>query len=693
MKIPFSWLKEYLPTQLSPEEVAETLTLLGLEVEAIDSKEEESIFEIALTPNLAHCASIRGVARELAAVWQKRLLPSKFSVLEKKDEPIESETSVIVENRQACPRYACRLIKGVSVGPSPEWLSKRVEMCGMRSVNTVVDITNLVLLEGGHPLHAFDFDTMEEKRILVRNAKQGETIVTLDDKAHELTEETLLICDGKGPIAIAGVMGSSHTEVSNKTKNILLESAYFEPTQVRRTSKQTGIQTEASYRFERGTDPNGVLEALDRATSLICEIAGGKALQGVIDIKEETFSPVVTTCRLARINEILGTQLAMSEVETIFRHLGFSIRSLKEDVIEATIPTYRHDIHQEIDLIEEVARLYGFHYIHRKEKATFRTGLLPNAWAFSFERAIRNGLMGEGLQEFLTCDLISPSDAELIIPNDLSHSLISLLNPHSLDQSVLRPSLLPGLLHTVKHNVDHEIHSLAGFELGRIHIKSKQRYLEPTVVSIVLTGKGAQPHWQTKPAEIDFFHLKGIVENLLEGLKIKRTKFVFSHHENFHPGRQASIHINTHEEQEVGILGEVHPQILKKMGITQPVFFAELNLEDLKQAIQPKIKMVPLPVYPASARDWTFALHESCPIETIFTFIEKQASKLLEMVSLLDVYQSEKLGCGWRNVTFRFIYRDREKTISLKEIEQEHDRISNNIWDLLKKSSKVKEQP
>ncbi|MFZ0565454.1 MAG: phenylalanine--tRNA ligase subunit beta [Chlamydiales bacterium] len=690
MKIPFSWLKEYFPDLPSPEEVAETLTLLGLEVEAIDTKEGESILEIALTPNLAHAASLQGVARELGAVWQKKPLFPKLSSVEEQEARIENETSVRVENSEACPRYACRLIKDVSVGPSPEWLKKRVEHCGVRSVNSIVDITNLVLLERGHPLHAFDFDKLEEKRIWLRHAKRGETLVTLDNKTHELSEEILLICDGKKPVAIAGVMGSLNTEVDDKTQSILLESAFFEPKQVRRSSKETGIQTEASYRFERGADPNGVLEALDRAASLICEIAGGKVLKGVIDTQKSPFPPVVTQCRLARLNQILGTKLSMSEVETIFRSLGLSIRSLKGDIIEASIPTYRHDIHHEIDLIEEAARLYGFNHIHQKKRASYRSGLLPHGWAFSFERTLRKILMGEGLQEFLTCDLISPSEAELITPHDLAHSLIPLLNPHSLDQSVLRPSLLPGLLSTVKHNIDHEIHSIAGFEVGRIHIKSKEKYQEPSVVSIILTGKVATPHWQTKPIDVDFFHLKGMVENLLEGLKIEKTQFVFSRHEHFHPGRQASIHIN---DLEIGIMGAVHPRILKKIGIAQPVFFAEMNIEDLKQAIKPKIEMTPLPLYPASSRDWTFTLHESYPMEDVFTLIEKRGSELLESVSLLDVYQSENLGCEWKNVTLRFIYRDREKTVSFQEIEKEHDRISSYVWNQLKKSSKVKEQP
>jgi phenylalanyl-tRNA synthetase beta chain len=677
MKVPLTWLKEYLPTKLAPQQIADTLTSIGLEVEGI----QEGVLEIALTPNLAHCASIRGIARELAAMTAEALHLPNFSVVERGEAPIQQATSVTVENRAACPRYACRVITHVHVAPSPPWLKERIEQCGMRSVNNVVDITNLVLLEFGHPLHAFDFDRLEGRRIVVRNAKKGEKIVTLDGNEHYPTEETLLICDAKKPIALAGIMGSGESEVTQGTTSILLESAYFEPKQVRRAAKRMGIHSEGSYRFERGVDPNGVIEALERASSWICEIAGGRALQGVIDIKEQEFLPRTLSCRLARINQVLGTHLAMSEVELIYHRLGLQVVHSKEDLITVKVPTYRHDLLQEIDLIEEVARFYGYGNIHKKEKASFRTGSLPHSPEYLFASKVRSLLISEGLQEFLTCDLISPAQAALILTDNFpARTLIKLLNPHSVEQSVMRPSMLPGMLSVIKYNADHAIYSVAGFEVGRLHFTSKERYFEPSALAIVLTGERAHYHWEKKEEKTDFFDLKGIVENFFEGLKISDYTFLPGQHTNFHPGRQAMIKI---ENVEVGIMGEIHPFTLKKAGLEHPLFFAELNLDDLSRFINPAIKMKPLPQFPASARDWTVTVAENIGVGQMFHWIEQERSDLLESFSLLDVYRSDKLGSERKNVTFRFVYRDRSKTLSLSAVENEHVRITNKISEHL----------
>lgn len=788
MKIPLSWLKEYLPTQLTPEQIAESLTVIGLEVEAMEPKplsfegvvvgevvetkshpeadklcvaavsdgeqtyqvvcgapncrpglktpfakvgakvgdtrikrtklrgvESEGmlcsheelelpegipdgimelpqdlkagtdlaalygdlIFEIALTPNLAHCASVRGIARELAALTLEPLNYPKYSPLEESDEKIEDHASVTVENKEACPRYACRLIKGVKVAPSPGWLKERVESCGMRSVNNIVDITNLVLLEFGHPLHAFDFDTLDERRIVVRNARKGEKLTTLDGKERFPTEAMLMICDEKKPVAAAGIMGTESTEVTEKTTSLLLESAYFEPGQVRRTSKHLALHTEASYRFERGTDPNGILEALERAAAWIGEIAGGTALRGILDEKAKDFPQAVVACRVSRTNQILGTKLAGSEIETIFKRLGLSIHASKEDLIEVKIPTYRHDIHHEIDLIEEVARLYGFDNIHKRERALFRTGSLSHSPAYLFEKEIRTRLIAEGLQELLSCDLISPEEAALVKPDCMpSRSVIKLLNPRSIQQSVLRPSLLPGLLNIVKTNADHGTHSLSGFEVGRLHFKTKDRYLEPTVASLILTGQKSEHHWENKSNILDFYDLKGIIENLLNTLNIQPAAFLPTHYENFHPGRQASVRVG---EMEIGIMGEVHPETLKKLGLTHPVYFAELNLEDLRAASRPDVKMAPLPLYPSSSRDWTVTISEEIPVGVLLEKIKTIPSKRLESVLLLDVYRSEGLGSDRKNVTLRFIYRDRDKTLSIEAVENEHARIIQKL--------------
>lgn len=673
MKVPLSWLKEYLPTSLSTLQIADKLTAIGLEFEGI----HEGVMEIALTPNLIHCANIRGMARELSAVTGGTLLVPHYVVPESKDETTHSQISVSVETSTVCPRYACRLIKGVRVGPSPQWLQKRIEQCGMRSVNNVVDITNLVLLEWGHPLHAFDFDTLEGKQVRVRYAHKGETITTLDGKCHYPTEETLLICDAQKPIAIAGIIGSLHTEVTEATTTVLLEAAYFDPSQIRRTSKRMEIRSEASYRFERGCDPNGVLEALARATAWICEITGGRALEGTIDVHSQEFPMERVHCRLSRINHVLGTHLAMGEVETIFSRLGFLIERSSDDLISVNIPTYRVDIHQEIDLIEEVARLYGYDDIKKGDRPLYRTGTLAHSPEYLFTRAVRERLLNEGLQECLTCDLISPEQAALISKDTFpSRTLIKILNPHSLEQSILRPSLLPGMLSVMRYNEDHGIESVSGFEVGRVHFTVKDQYFEPPVAAVILSGEKTPDHWGSKNLSVDFFDLKGIIENLLAHFKIPKFSLTPSAYANFHPGRQAILMIG---EVEAGILGEVHPLTLQKAGVKGPVYYAEVNLQDVQIHIPTTIRMEPLPQYPASSRDWTVTLPEEMPVGKLLEAITKTPSDLLESVTLWgEIYRSPELGAH-KKVTFRIVYRDPHKTISQIDVEQEHLRITKNI--------------
>lgn len=674
MKLPLSWLKKLLPTKLSTQEIADTLTIVGLEVDGIEQIAGDEVFEIALTPNLAHCASVRGVARELAAVTQETLAPSEKVAVTRSG---TTDVTVLIENAEGCPRYACQEISGVKVGPSPKWLEERLEQCGIRSVNNVVDVTNLVMMELGHPLHAFDLETIAEKKIVVRNTKKGEKLTTLDEKEHVPSEEMLMICDGKGPIAIAGVMGTAHTEVSEKTTSVLLEAAYFEPTHVRRAASRLDVRTEASYRFERGVNPGGVREALEKATSLICELTGGEATGEAIDIEKQTFTPKRVSCREAQVNRILGTQLAGGEIETIFTRLGLNVCGNKEGVIEVEVPTYRHDVHAEIDLIEEVARLYGFDNIQTGETALYRTGKLPHAPEYVFERKLRETLRGSGLQELLTCDLISPEHTDVVAPDCMpSRSVVKLLNPHSEAQSVLRPSLLPGLLRVVKLNEDHGTQTVAGFELGRLHFKGKERYFEPTVASIVLAGERSALHWEGKSATYDFYDLKGIVENLLSSLKCESPCFTTSSYENFHPGRQAVVSVG---EIELGIVGEVHPKTLKAMDLDRPVYFAELNVEDLARITTSDVRMTPLPQYPASSRDSTLTVDEEVEVGTLLSSIEKMGAKLLESVMVLDVYRSKNLGSNRKNVTLRFVYRDQEKTLSVDAIDKTHRRITEQL--------------
>lgn len=638
----------------------------------------DTVFEISLTPNLSHCASVLGVARELAALTGAKIHVPPFEIKED-GSPIQNQIKVTVEDSLNCPRYACRLIEGVTIAPSPEWLQKRLTASGLRPINNVVDITNYLLLEMGHPLHAFDFDLLEEKQIIVRQAKENEVLVTLDGKERVLPKGTLLICDGKKPVAIAGVMGSQNSEVNDQTQNVLLEAAYFDPRSIRRASKGLGLLTDASKRFERGTDPNQIQESLDKAASMIVQIAGGKVAQGFVDVKSGTFEPNVVTCRVSRINYLLGTRISLSEVESIFSRLGFTSNYDGQDVLAVKIPTYRHDISAEVDLIEEVARIYGYDNIP-KTSPRYHGSKIPNAPLFTFENEVRNQLLAAGLQEFLTCDLIGPHLLQIVNDESMAETQVTVLNPVSIEQSILRTSLLPGLLQVVKHNWDRQNRTTFGFEIGRIHFKQGNHYIEDTVFGIILGGKGRPHHWDRKPQEIDFYDLKGMIENLLHELRIPEVRFKKSSLETLHPGRSASVVAG---ELTIGSFGEVHPAIIRRLDVDQRLLFAEFNLQDLLKVRKDKAKMREVPMLPSSERDLTLTLPNTISIQSVFDWIRATSSNLLEEVTLIDVYESEKLGKGQKNVTFRFTYRDLKKTVSQEKVDEEHARIVNYVTEKL----------
>lgn len=687
MKITLSWLKEYLNTQLPADQIAQLLTKAGLEVDSIEeirdgsSSSAETVFEISLTPNLGHCSSLIGIARELAVTTGEKVRYPQTALEEDKTLPINTLASVQVANAADCPRYSCRVIKDIAVGPSPEWMKKRLEACGIRSVNNVVDAVNYVTLETGQPLHAFDEELLEGHQIIVRNAYPQEKIVTLDGKERLLEPKDLLICDASKPVALAGVMGSKDSEVHEKTRHLLLESACFAPITIRRTSKRLGLMTDASKRFERGTDPNGVLYALDRAAWLIQQVAGGRHSEGSIDIAAKTFAKRQISCRLSRVNMILGTRLSIGEVEEIFKKLDFDVSWDKRDIFHVTVPTYRNDLREEIDLIEEVARIYGFDNI-RKESSLFNASTLSHEPIFLFEREMRARIAQHGLQEFLTCDLIGPTLLALAPEAEMTQKArIVVLNPTSIEQSILRTSLLPGLLQTVKYNWDHQNHDVGAFEIGRIHFKEGERYIEQSMAAIVLSGKSRPNQWDVKPGEYDFFDLKGILENILSELQVTDIAFKTSESKVLHPGRQASLWVKS---KEVGTLGEIHPEVLRRLDIPQRILFAEVNLHTLLAVKGELTRMRPLPIYPGSERDWTLTLKEEVPMADLFAAITSTEVPYMERFSLIDIYRSDKLGQGLKNVTLRFFYRDQIKTIEQEKVDGSHAHLIKNVSKSIK---------
>jgi phenylalanyl-tRNA synthetase beta chain len=643
----------------------------------------DPVFEISLTPNLGHCMSALGIARELAALTGKKISYPSFSISET-TEKIENKINVEIEQESLCKRYSCRLINSISLTQSPFWLVKSLDNCGIRSVNVIVDILNYTMILFGQPMHAFDYKKIEGKTIKVTKNIKKQLFVGLDKVEREIPINALLIEDKEKTIAIAGIIGGENSCVDNKTTSILIESAYFDFLSIRKASRELNLRTESALRFEKNIDPNKVVQALNFACSLIKEICGeSKLCQGTIDNKRGEFTKKTIHCRVSRVNKILGTKLNQSEVQSIFTKLDFDISNGDKETFDVQPPTYRNDISEEIDLIEEVGRIYGYNNIP-KPPPVFSTGKSLDSSLYFFERKIKEKLISEGLQEIITCDLISPSYAKIMqkesIPKD---AFISVIHAKSSEQSVLRPSLLPTFLEVAKYNQDHQNKNLNAFELSRIHMRHDKTIEEQSVIAILLTGNEAPYNWDTKEKPIDFYNLKGIVENLMDSMGLK-VNFTVSSHPTLHPGRQAEIFLGS---TPLGVIGEVNESISSSFSIKQRLYFAEINSQKIYENKKDLFAFSHLVSFPSSERDATITLEEQYPLANILSLKEKISSSLLEDIKLIDIYRDEQIGKTKKNATFRFIYRDTKKTISFENVEKEHEKVLSSISNLIENSS------
>ncbi|MDX8431231.1 MAG: phenylalanine--tRNA ligase subunit beta [Candidatus Algichlamydia australiensis] len=628
----------------------------------------DTFFEVSLTPNLGHCMSLFGIARELSALTQIPLTPPSFSI---ETSSSTRKISVDVKDQEACPRYVARLVENVQVCDSPEWLVEKLESVGVKPKNAIVDITNYIMFELGQPMHAFDADKIAENKIVVKRANKECQLKTLDDVERTIPEQTLLICDAQKPLAVAGVMGGADSAVTETTTNVLLEAAFFAPSTVRSGSKNLSLRTDSSARFEKGTDPEMTLTAIDRAAMLLKEICGGSIAEEKIDCKREEFSPRRLSVRLSRTNKLLGTKLSLNEAENLLSRLDLQVNSDGKEKIEVDVPAYRHDIKEEIDLIEEIARLYGYNTI-TPSKPLVTISTIPHSPLYLLEKKFRTRLINSGLQEFITCDLLSPKLSKLCLEDEMhEEKLISVLKPASVDQSILRTSLLPGHLQALKLNQNHKWSDIQAFEIGKIHFKEADQYLEKRVVGITLTGKERPYHYNPKPAATDFFTAKGILEELFASLNLKKISWEQSTLSSLHPHIQAAI---MHGKAQIGSIGQVHPNIAAEMGLLAPIFFAEIDLEMILTLLGEDVKMEPLPLYPGVTRDLTLKVKKQVTLKEILSVVKSAAPPLLKNIELRDVYESEDLG-EFKSITLRFTYRHEKKTLETSSVEKIHSKI------------------
>lgn len=627
----------------------------------------DPIFELSLTPNLGHCLSALGLARELSAKLQ---IPLKKSVV-KLPAAKPGKIQVHVDDFLFAPRYMGRLIENIQIGPSPLWLQKILFSCGLRPINNVVDVTNYILIKRGQPMHAFDTDRLDGHTLRIGLSKHLEKWTGLDGITREIPPDVLVISDAKKTVAIAGAVGGENSAVNETTRNIFLEAAVFDPMTVRKSAKKTAVRTDGVIRHEKGVDPSGVEEALNEAAQLILEISPHAILHAHVDLKKGPFHLKKIQVRTEKVNRLLGTKFSRSEMENIFKRLECNVSGEPSGPIIVEVPTYRYDLNEEVDLIEEVIRIYGYNHI---DQGTARStpSTLPNDPIYLFEKNLRNRLAGFGLQEFLTSDLISPKLADLCL-EFLSARGIQLhktLHAKTEEYSILRPSLLPGLLQVAAGNLDLKNNTFSAFEIGHIHFLQNGKSIEVPMLSLLLTGKSAPNHWKHKAEDVDFYTLKGVLENLMNALRISGITFSQGHHISFHPGRQADIRLG---QLTIGSFGEIHPNLLNKMGIKQRLYFAELDIEHLLKNHVPQSLFAPIPNLPATERDWTITLAQETQIETLFQKIEKHRPKILEKFELIDLYTP--MDQKTKNATLRFTYRDLLKTISADIVDVEHSKL------------------
>jgi phenylalanyl-tRNA synthetase beta chain len=632
----------------------------------------DPILEISLTPNLGHCMSALGIARELSTALTLPLKLPKVS-------GHEGKTRIQVEapDFREAPRYMCRLIEGVSIGPSPFWLQRELAAAGMKPISNAVDIANYILLLYGQPLHVFDYDKLEGA-LHVGVSDEPKLFLGLDGIEREIPIGTLLISDEKKPVAIAGILGGANSAVGEGTKRILIEAAVFDPTLIRRATKKMGLRTESSQRFEKGVDPNGVERALDQACLHLGKLCGGQLASGQIDWKKGPFEPRQILCRVERVNGLLGTRLSSTEIEEIFKRLGFSVTG--HGTLQVRVPALRSDVCEEIDLIEEAARIYGYNRIE-KAPSKFSSSRYGHDPAYLFEKEVREKLLESGLQEFLNSDLIGKKLANSALEwIRKGASLLTAVHAKTEEYSVLRPSLLPGLLQASKRNFNQKTQTIHAFEIGRIHFLQEEQLIEEPMAALILTGKNRPSHWSHKSGEVDFFDLKGHLENLIDALKLPAPTYRVSKHVSFHPGRQADICFG---DLSIGSFGEIHPTLLDVFDIKQRILYAEINLHLLMQQTKREERMKPLPQFPTSERDLTLALPMEMQVDAVFHAIRSAPTLLLEKAELIDLYIPET--SAEKNATFRFTYRDPLKTISFEEVENGHRKITEHIHKQLAK--------
>ena len=661
MKISLDWLRDYVKADLPTPELLERLTMIGLVAENAEEKGGDTVFEVETYANRPDTLGHLGIAREVAAMLGERPVEKTWPV-DELPVTVADLTDVQIYDEALCPRYCAMLVKGVEVGPSPDWLRRRIEAMGLRPINNVVDVSNYVLFATAQPLHAFDFAKLRGGRIIVRKALKGETLKTLEGSTIELTPDMLVIADEAGPVALAGVMGGEEAGVTETTQDVFIESACFDPVSVRLTAKKTGLSTDASYRFERGSDIAFPPQAALMAASLLCRF-GGKAARGILDVYPKPRKPKSVVLRHRRISDLLGVDVPEDRVVRILEDLGFRVEEIRKGVWRAEVPSFRVDIEREADLVEEVARFYGYDKIPGE--------MIPLA---SFEppvnkkrekiQKLRQVLLHQGLDEVINFSFSDPEKESGVASG---REPIAIRNPISSRSASLRTSLVMGLLENVAWNLNRGLEGVHIFEFGNIYFRKDEAHLEQLTLGLLSTGLLGRPHWQIRAGETDFFVLKGAVEALMSALRYEPFSFAADAHPFFEEGASLAL---AYKGNTVGHLGVVKKFLRDLYSLEGTVYAAEINLAGLLEKQPKAFRFTPVAKFPGVSRDLSFLADRDLSYQDIRTAVAKLSVPFLEGFELTDRFTGPSIPGDKVSLSIRFRYRNPKRTLLAEEVDK-----------------------
>ncbi|MTR03741.1 phenylalanine--tRNA ligase subunit beta [Streptococcus salivarius] len=669
-----------LPDSIIPKEFADGIQILPEDAVPGDSifpylDLDDEIIELSITPNRADALSMRGVAHEVAAIYGKSVhFPEKTVTEDSK--PASDKISVAIESDKVAT-YASRVVENVNVQPSPQWLQNLLMNAGIRPINNVVDVTNYVLLYFGQPMHAFDLDKFEDSRIVARDAREGEKLVTLDGEDRELTAEDIVITVADKPVALAGVMGGASTEIDNNSKNVVLEAAVFDGKSIRKTSSRLNLRSESSSRFEKGINNDTVLEALDFAAAMLQELANGTVLAGRVQAGSVDTEPVQVSTSLDYVNVRLGTELTFADIEDVFAKLGFGLTG-DADKFTVSVPRRRWDISIQADLVEEIARIYGYEKLPTTlPEAAGTAGELTETQAL--RRKVRTIAEGAGLTEIISYALTTPEKAVEFAATP--SNLTELMWPMTVDRSALRQNMVSGMLDTVAYNVNRKNSNVAIYEIGKVFEQKgnpkEELPNEINTFAFAISGLVAEKDFQTKATPVDFFYAKGIVEALFDKLEVSVDYVTTKDLASMHPGRTAAIVL---DDQTIGFLGQVHPQTAKNYGIPE-TYVAEINLSAVEAALQPDQPFVEITKFPAVSRDIALLLKAEITHQEVLDAIYSAGVKRLVAVKLFDVYAGEKLGAGMKSMAYSLTFQNPNDNLTDEEVAKYMEKITKALTE------------